>query len=491
MNSYEPTFVSDDVKQALSTPTSAAPRSSAPTSSPFIDLEVESEFVRACLQRPGFAQRVLNRIPDEVLSNEIHVWIIRELRQLMAASRGKLQRVAPEVMRTLAHRIEDVNKRFIYTTTIEELYRRPAEYEAFAENQIREYASYQTLTAGIRESISRHRGNQDVRKTINTLEEALRKSRAVLSDAEVYDYAANWKERESERRSKIEYTAGNIVVKSGIKNLDDQVKFAAGTVTGFIAPFKRYKSIVLNHMGFAAVLQGYNVFHVTLENTVQMTADRYDARFSGIQYSKLQDQARTDEDRQQVEKVFERVNNWPQRLKIFSGPAQKTSVADIAAEIEHMEMSEGFSPEVIILDYGNIFAPSTDMSRKEDHEKQTQVVWDMQDLAKRSRSPKVVISAFQAKAEAAKTDRITSDQVGKSVGISQALDAAVAINQNKEEKHLGVITLSPLFLRYGPILHEEVTLDSDFTRMTIDRGSDALWAEALSWEGVEGFGYEV
>jgi hypothetical protein len=176
-------------------------------------------------------------------------------------------------------------------------------------------------------------------------------------------------------------------------------------------------------------------------------------------------------------------------LKIFAGPAQKTSVADIAAEIEHMELTEGFSPEVIILDYGNIFAPSIDMSRKEDHEKQTQVVWDMQDLAKRSKTPKVVISAFQAKAEAATVDRIEQNHVGKSVGISQALDAAVAINQNKEEKELGIVTLSPLFLRYGPILHEEVTLNSDFKRMTIDKGSDSLWAEAISWDDMEG--YEV
>ena len=488
MNGYEPSIVADDVvKHASPTPT----RTTAPTSA-FIDLEVESEFVRACLQKSGFAQRVLNRVPDDIFSNEIHQWVIVELRKLMNASRGKLQRIPPEVMRTIASRIEDVNKRSIYISAIDELYRKPTEYEQFAENQIREYASYQTLTAGVREAISRHKDHSNVRRTIDILEESMRKSRAVLSDVEVYDYARNWKERESERKTNVEFAAGHVLLKMGIPKIDDQIKFTAGTVTGFVAPFKRYKSIVLNHVGFAAILQGFNVFHVTLENTIEMTAARYDARFSGVPFTKLQENARTSEEKEHIEQVFDRVNNWPQRLKIWSGPAQRTSVADVAAEIEHLENTEGFSPEVVVLDYGNIFAPSIDMSRKEDHEKQTQVVWDMQDLAKRSRVKRVVVSAFQAKAEAATVDRIQLDQVGKSVGISQALDAAIAINQNKEEKHLGIITLSPMFLRYGPILHDEVTLDSDFTRMTIDRGSNSLWEEAVMWENLDQFeGYEV
>jgi len=69
------------------------------------------------------------------------------------------------------------------------------------------------------------------------------------------------------------------------------------------------------------------------------------------------------------------------------------------------------------------------------------------------------------------------------VGISQALTQCVAIDQNENEKAIGICTLSPLFIRTGPIVHDHVTLDSDMSRMAVDKGASLnLWQEVLQWE---------
>ena len=211
--------------------------------SPFVDLAMESEFIRACLQKSGFAQRLLNRVPEEVFTNEIHQWVVAQLRGLIKQNRGKLSRVPIEVLRHLVQRITDDDKRAVYSQTIDTLYKKPVEYEEYAESAIREYASYQALTSGMREALSQFRGHSDVGRAIATVEESLRRSRSILSDTEIYDYTLNWKEREADRKFTQEVSINNVVVKMGIPKIDEQIKLTPGTVTGFVAPFKRFKSV--------------------------------------------------------------------------------------------------------------------------------------------------------------------------------------------------------------------------------------------------------
>lgn len=454
---------------------------------PFVDLEMEAEFVRACLQKPGFAQRVLDRVPSEVFTNEVHQWVTTQVRTLIRKNRGRLSRVPIDVLKHQASLIQEAAKRDMYLRALGNLYSKPVEYEAYAENVIREYAGYQALTSGIRSALGGFNEHRDVQKVLGSLDEAARKSRSIMSDVEIYDYVQNWRDREQGRAFKTEIPVNNVCLKFGIPKMDAQIRAVPGTVHGFIAPFKRYKSIVLNHLGKASCLQGYNTLHVTLENTVELTADRYDASFAQIDFKRLTEQARSPDEREHIEKMFSRMERWPQRIKIIAAPANETSVMDIAAQIDHLELSEGFSPEVLILDYGNIFKPSIPVQDGQERKEQTQIVWDMQHVAKRSRTQRIVITAFQSNSDGIEAARLKQNQIGKSIGIAQALEGAIAINQNEQEKPLGIITLSPMFLRYGPILHSDVTLDSDFTRMCIDKDSDRLlWSEVNEWEASDG-----
>lgn len=451
--------------------------------SPFVNLQMESEFIRACLQKTGFAQRLLSRVPEDIFTNEVHAWIVTQLKFLITQNRGKLPRVPIDVLKHMTSSIEDEDKKAIFLQTVDTLYKKPVEYEEYAEKAIRDYASYQALTMSIREAMTQFRRHNNASRAVADVQDGCRKALSVLSDTKVYDYAGNWKEREQARKFNNEL-GNRTLIKMGIPGMDEQIKLTLGTVTGFMAPFKRYKSIVLNHIAAAGVMQGYNVVKVTLENTVELESDRFDAKFAGINMDKIMGETpRSKGDEEQIERIFSRVANWPQKLKIISAPAKKTSVADIDAEIDHLETEEGFSPELVVLDYGNIFAPSMSGKDKKDHQDQEQIVWDMIALARHGRTKRVVVTAFQTKAEGVKAERLSADQMGRSIGISQALDCCVSIDQNEHEKNLGIVTLSPMFIRYGPITRPEVTLDSAFSRMSIDRNSDSLlWQEVMEWE---------
>lgn len=446
-----------------------------------VDFEIEAEVVRACLQRSGFAQRVLDRLPDDIFTNEVHAWMMRELRALMNSSRGRMKTVPRAALENRARQVTDIAKRDLYLMSVRSMYSKPVEFEAYAELALREYAAFQMITTGMRESLSQHKSSTDVKRTMTTLSDAMRRAEKVLSDVTVYDYASEWKTREATRKSTKDFGGAEVLIRTGIPDLDDQIKFTPGTVTGFIAPFKRYKSIVLNHIGFAALLQGYNVVHVTLENTVEMTAARYDARFSGLTMDQIDMLSRTDADSKRMIDIMQRVDSWPQRIKIIAGTAKSTTVSAIEAEIEAMEDS-GFSADAVVLDYGNIFAPSVIVDATKDHRMQEQIVWDMQHLAKKGSRQRVVITAFQANRDAIKEKNVKMDQVGQSTGISQAVDAAIAINQDDVERQQGIIRLSPMFLRYGPIKKTDCELNSDLARMCIDVKSDSLWGEALTWD---------
>jgi len=449
----------------------------------FVNLNMESETVRACLQKPGFAQRLLSHVSEDIFTNEIHRWIISQVKFLTIQNRGKLTHVPVDVLKHLASRIEDKDKQTLYTQAIDNLYKKPVEYEDYSAQYMRDNASYQYLTSGIREALSQYKQPSDIKRFIRTIEESARKSSAILSDVEIYDYASNWKERESVRKFAQEVSVNNIIVRMGIPKIDEQIKLIPGTVTGFVAPFKRYKSVFLNHVGMSALLQGLNVFHVTLENTVEMTADRYDAMFSNLETKKVLGGNRSAAEQERIEQVLGRLAGWPQRLKIFAGVAQKTSFMDVATEIENLEMNEGFSPEVVIFDYANIAAPSVEMKNTEDHRIQGQIVWDAQFLAKKMRTPHIVVTAFQSKSEGIKAERLDSSMIGKSIGIAQALDQCISIDQNENEKALGIVTLSPLFIRNGPITHSHVTLDSDMSRMAVDKGAiELLWQQVMEWD---------
>jgi hypothetical protein len=246
-------------------------------------------------------------------------------------------------------------------------------------------------------------------------------------------------------------------------------------IVDFMAPFKRYKSVFLNAFGYAALLQGYNVLHVVYENSKDLTMARYDSMFSELNYYRVDNAVITVEEKQRMDSMFDWMDSWHNRLKLIKCVPKKTTMFDVEEICVAEYEKTGFKEDVIILDYVNIMGPS--VKSKEERLDQEKILWDIKEVADKRNS--LVLTATQSNMSGVAEGRLSDTSRGKSIGISQALDVSIAIDQTKEEKDEGIICLSPKFARGFEISIPEIILDVDISRMCVSKELHNLWQEAV------------
>lgn len=344
-------------------------------------------------------------------------------------------------------------------------------------DKFKEYLSFRIFSTGVKSSVERYGMTKNLGFSLDDAEYSLQEAKAILkgSELELSDFAGNFPSRERERKRRRDNPDLHPVLKMGIQGIDMQVRQSPGTVTGWMAPFKRYKSIMLCCTGYAALLQMFNVAHILFENSIELTESRYDAMVSDFNYDRMVHYLRTSEENTKLQGLFELINSWPNRLKIIKAIPNETTVADVERELDRLQAEEGFVADVTVWDYMNLIRPSK--KSREERLEQTTVLWDLVKHAQNATRPKICSTAYQSSAAGLNVSRIGQKHFGKSIGIQQALTSAIAINQTEEERRDGLIVLTPMFIRDGDILEKEVTLNADLSRMCVSREMDCLWRE--------------
>jgi len=192
-----------------------------------------------------------------------------------------------------------------------------------------------------------------------------------------------------------------------------------------LGAYKRYKSIMLHHCGFAALLQGYNVLHVSYENTLQQVGDRYDSRFTGVEYKRMVRNLITNEEAEGMDLVFEKLDKLSNRLKIQLCKPYKDTVNVTDTAIDKLR-GTGWNPDLILFDYMNLV--SCDRRLDDDYKRIELACWDMQELSKVR--DVIVISACQAQKGAEDQESLKGSDTAGSVGILRAADNQIAIKSN-------------------------------------------------------------
>jgi len=437
-----------------------------------IDVKVEAEFLAAVIKGSSAVSRdVLAFAEPEHFQVDSYKWFVEVLKD------RNWEAPAWDYMDQLLLEVHEENERYKYRTQIWHLYERELEFEEDASKKFRAYISYCITNSRIRESIAGFEKTSRIDFLLDSLTDTVSDARRVLdgSKFKFVDYVADYELRMKRRKEVRDNPSINPRVLTGIRDLDIQFTFKAPMVIDFLAPFKRYKSIFLNAIGYASTLQGFNVLHVTYENSEEMTMDRYDAMFSELNYDRISNLLITPEERAQLDKTFQWMSGWGNRLKVIKGTAEETSMTEVDAALEMFRRQEGWVPDVVIVDYLNIVAPSR--YHKEDWKNQKQVVWDFKAFAEKWNVP--IFEASQSKLEGATAARLNMGHRGLSTAISQALDCSIAIDQTEEEREEGLIILSPHFIRGAQILIPEIVLESDIPRMIVSRELHRLWEHAV------------
>jgi len=363
------------------------------------------------------------------------------------------------------------DKRKIILSTVETLLNHEKKFEEFAKDQFIDFICSQSLEKSYEEGQSLFQRTLDVNLFFSKITEGLVDSER-LRYGKNPDKVVDWLEQRPKRESRRGLISEGL--KLGIPLLDDQLTFKRGTLSLFQGPYKRYKSIMLHHCGFAALLQGYNVLHVSYENTEQQVGDRYDSRFTMIDYKRMVRNLISIEEKELMETVFERLEKLPNRLKIQLCVPYEDNIDVVEKGIVKLKNVHSWAPDVVILDYINL--PACKKKDIEDDYKRIELVcWDLQNLGKLK--DMVMISACQSVKGAEDENDLKGSDTAGSVGILRACDNQIAINQTDEEFKQGIIRLSPLFFRDDELITKNIPMNHELTRMCVSRESDNLWRE--------------
>ena len=433
-----------------------------------INAAVEAEFLSSIIKsKITLESGVLEHLDPGYFAVGAYKWLAKKLKD-----RDWKPVEWDYVDQLLTESITDEEKHTLFRDQIWHLFQRELTFTEDAEKKFKTYIAYSVMKATTKNAFDGFNRTSRIDYMLNDFAEAQKKASEIIREESfpIVDWAGNYTSRAQRRIAERDNPDINPVFKMGIKGLDEQFDIRSKSIVDIIAPLKRGKSIVLNHIGFASVLQGFNVLHLIYENTIELTCDRYDALFGQLNYDRVRTMALNQEEKDQLDVFFDRVNNWDARLKIMKCTPKSTKLSEVEEYLITLK-AQGWIPDVIVIDYLNIVAPN--VPHREERLQQGQIVWDMKHLADTFDVP--IFTASQSNMESVSAERLSEKHRGKSIDISQGVNLSIALNQTPEEKAEGLMILSPMFSRESEITNPEVVVNTDFSKMMITRDVSYLW----------------
>lgn len=248
----------------------------------------------------------------------------------------------------------------------------------------------------------------------------------------------------------------------GIPEFDRRgIGLTRGEAVGLMAPKGRGKTWGCVHVGTMVVLQGGKVLHVSLEMKDERIVPRYLRRFFAIakrkeQYrrtyfelddldrvvgfkSKLGHPRLSLRDPNIESKVARKMQDLGTRLNhlhIKSFPTSRLTTAQLSAYMDNLEASDGFVPDVLILDYPKLM--------RLDRRQELRIGLGLQMEELRGICGERNICGFfplQGTRETEDVKLITGKHIGEDYSLGQTLDTLITYNQTKAEKELGLARL--------------------------------------------------
>jgi replicative DNA helicase len=223
----------------------------------------------------------------------------------------------------------------------------------------------------------------------------------------------------------------------------------AGELGVVIAPPKGGKSGTLVNIGYAAVMHGRRLLHVTLELSAHKTRQRYLMRLLGRTKPELDD----DDVPERVEALLRRVMG---DVTIEAFPTRSAGLMRLR------DLLQERSYDMMIVDYADLMRPERAYS--ETRHALADIYYGLRGLAGQFGMP--VWTASQTNRHGAGDEPITMRDFAECFEKAAALDIGLALNQDTKEKDAGVARLHLLLNRDGEG-GLTVPCNVDWTRMTL------------------------
>lgn len=187
------------------------------------------------------------------------------------------------------------------------------------------------------------------------------------------------------------------------------------------------KSHFLVQIGANAILADKNVVHYTFELNERYTGIRYDSNLCDIPSNDIYD------NKEKVKLRYQALGKHG-RLIVKEYPTNTCSVVTIRNHLERLEITEGFKPDLIIIDYADIMK-STRRFDSLRHELKL-VYEELRTLAQDINVP--VWTGSQAHRDSANAEVVGLENMSEAYGKAMVADFVATISRKPLEKSMGV-----------------------------------------------------
>lgn len=208
------------------------------------------------------------------------------------------------------------------------------------------------------------------------------------------------------------------------------------------------KSIFLTHNGRTCVEKGYKVLHISLEMSVEAVSCRYIGAFSKEHIGNRFDQEVKTQIVNKLEKAKATYGNPLRVIKYDNGDA---TVDTIYRLIETLK-GEGFTPDIVIIDYLECMQARYTHERKEEWQAQSKIAQQLCWLA--SKANVVIFTATQTNREGYKDNESDAkmpglDKTAGSYNKTHHIDYICSIAQTPDEHASGIYKVKIVKSRHG------------------------------------------
>jgi hypothetical protein len=145
---------------------------------------------------------------------------------------------------------------------------------------------------------------------------------------------------------------------------------------------------------------------------------------------------------QKALKVYRRNYGHLMRLKCY--PRYSANLSDIKRDLDILEQTEGFIPDIVIVDYVDILKPEDEQKAGVEKEDRSWIA--LAQLAAERRC--LVVTPTQITKEGQSSDSIRVEHMARWVGKLGHVDAMYGVNQSTAEKARGLLRINTLAHRY-------------------------------------------
>ena len=213
-------------------------------------------------------------------------------------------------------------------------------------------------------------------------------------------------------------------VTTGWQDIDDIVKggLGKGELGVVVAPTGAGKSMVLVHLGAQALKAGKNVLHYTLELADTVVANRYDSAITGVELKNLT---------VFKEKIYDEIKDIQGRLIVKEYPTRSASIQTIKNHVEKLKRRD-FTPDVIIVDYGDLIRPEN--SRKDEKRHQLETIYEeLRGIAQICECP--LWTASQTNRSGLNAEVITMESISEAFNKCFVADFIFTVSRTVEDKN--------------------------------------------------------